>query len=44
MTDKNKDPRNRVDPSTNGMFHAFWNGRVAFENGRVKRFENVREA
>jgi hypothetical protein len=39
MTDETKNPSNRVDPSTGGKFHAFWRGRVVFENGRVKRFE-----
>lgn len=44
MADKISNPSNRVDPSANGMFHAFWHGRVVFENGRVKRFETEREA
>jgi hypothetical protein len=44
MTEENKNPNNRVDASTNGKFHAFWNGRVVFENGRVKRFETEGEA
>ncbi len=43
MTDGIKNPSNRVDPSANG-FHAFWRGRVVFENGRVKRFKTEREA
>jgi hypothetical protein len=43
MTDEIKNPNNRVDPSANG-FHAFWRGRVAYENGRVKRFETEHEA
>ena len=38
-----RNPSNRVDPSANG-FHAFWRGRVVFENGRVKRFKTEREA
>ena len=44
MTDETKNPSNRVDPSTGGKFHAFWRGRVVFENGRVKRFETENEA
>ena len=44
MTDEIKNPSNRVDPSTGGKFHAFWRGRVVFENGRVKRFETENEA
>ena len=44
MADENKSPSNRVDPSNDGRFHAFWRGRVIFENGRVKRFETEREA
>ncbi len=43
MIDGNEDPSNRVDLSANG-FHAFWHGRVVFENGRVKRFKTEREA
>ena len=44
MADKIKNPHNRVDCSANGTFHAFWNGRLVYENGRVKRFETEREA
>jgi hypothetical protein len=44
MTDEIKNPSNRVDASTGGKFHAFWRGRVVFENGRVKRFETESEA
>ncbi len=45
MTDeKKKLTSNRVDASSNGGFIAFWQGRVVFENGRVKRFETEREA
>jgi hypothetical protein len=39
-----KTNENRVDRSANGTFHAFWRGRVVFENGRVKRFETESEA
>jgi hypothetical protein len=46
MTDeiKNLSTSNRVDPSPNGRFLAFWRGRVVYENGRVKRFETEDEA
>jgi hypothetical protein len=44
MADKIKNPHNRVDHSANGTFLAFWNGRLVYENGRVKRFETEREA
>ena len=39
-----KNPSNRVDPSHDGKFHAFWHERVVYENGRVKRFETESEA
>ena len=35
---------NRVDPTFDGKFHAFWQGRVVYENGRVKRFETESDA
>jgi hypothetical protein len=35
---------NRVDGSYDGRFHALWRGRVVYENGRIKRFQNEREA
>lgn len=44
MTDITKNANNRVDQTANGAFHAFWNGRVVYENGRVKRFETENEA
>ena len=44
MTDETKNSSNRVDLSANGTYHAFWHGRMAYENGRVKRFETEREA
>jgi hypothetical protein len=44
MTDEIKNANNKIDASTNGKFHAFWHGRVVFENGRVKRFETERDA
>ena len=44
MPDEIKNPRNRVEPSTNGGFIAFWSGQVVYENGRVKRFETEHNA
>ena len=44
MADEIKDPSNTVDRAADGVFHAFWHGRVVFENGRVKRFKTEREA
>ena len=44
MTSKTKTRDNRVDRSYGGKFHAFWRGRIVYENGRVKRFENEKEA
>ena len=44
MTDENKVQTNRVDHSTNGAFNALWHGQMAYENGRVKRFETERQA
>ncbi len=44
MTNERKNSNNRVAPSYEGKFHAFWHGRVVFENGRVKRFETESEA
>src|SRR5450759_2982771 len=40
MTDEIKNPSNRVDPSHDGKFHAFWHERVVYANGRVKRVRN----
>jgi hypothetical protein len=41
-----RNPNSNVERSArpHGMFHAFWNGRVVFENGRVKRFETESDA
>jgi len=44
IADETRNQSNRVDASIGGKFHAFWNGRVVFENGRVKRFESESEA
>jgi hypothetical protein len=44
MISENNTQTNRVDRSVNGAFSAFWNGQMAYENGRVKRFETEREA
>ena len=38
MTDTTKKSSNRVDITHEGKFHASRNGRVVFENGRIKRF------
>jgi hypothetical protein len=35
---------NRVDATRDGKFHAFWNGQVVYENGRVKRFQTGSDA
>lgn len=43
MTDENNDQINSVDCSDNG-YHAFWHGRMVYENGRVKRFKTESEA
>ena len=46
MTDKtvNLNTDNRVEPSSNGGFIAFWKGRVVYDNGRVKKFETEQKA
>jgi hypothetical protein len=44
MTEEINDTSNRVDPSANHTFLAFWHGRVVYENGRVKHFETERDA
>jgi hypothetical protein len=44
LADKDKTQTNRVDRSANGAFCAFWHGWMAYENGRVKRFETERDA
>ena len=44
MISENNTQTNRVDRSANGAFSAFWNGQMAYENGRVKRFETELEA
>jgi hypothetical protein len=44
IADETRNQSNRVDASIGGKFHAFWNRRVVFENGRVKRFESESEA
>jgi hypothetical protein len=43
MTDGNNDQINSVDCSANG-YHAFWHGRMVYENGRIKRFKTESEA
>jgi hypothetical protein len=44
MTDEINNPNNRVNPASQGKFHAFWNGHMAYENGRAKRFETESDA
>jgi hypothetical protein len=44
MADEIGNPSNRVDRSANGTFLAIWNGRMVYENGRVKRFDTESEA
>jgi hypothetical protein len=39
-----KTNENRVDPTHDGKFHAFWHGQVVFEKGRVKRFQTENDA
>ena len=41
---KIKTNENRVDPTYDGKFHAFWNEQVVYENGRVKRFQTESDA
>jgi hypothetical protein len=44
MTDEIENSRSQVDHSPSGGFIAFWNGKVVYENGRVKKFETEPEA
>jgi hypothetical protein len=44
MSDEIKNPSNRVDRSADGTYHAFWHGRVVYQNGRVKHFKTEDEA
>ena len=44
MTFEDKIQSNRVDRSANGAFNAFWQRQMAYENGRVKRFETETQA
>jgi hypothetical protein len=44
MASEDRTQSNRVDRSVNGAFCAFWHGQMAYENGRVKRFETERQA
>ena len=34
----------KVEKMGDGRFMAYWNGRVVYQNGRIKRFETVDEA
>ena len=40
MAYDDKTQTNRVDHSASGAFSAFWHGQIAYENGRVKRFDS----
>jgi hypothetical protein len=44
MTGEIKSQTNRVERSMNGAFCVFWHGQMAYENGRVKRFETEHAA
>jgi hypothetical protein len=44
MTREFGDRRNRVERSASGGFNAIWRGQVAYENGRVKKFETEDDA
>ena len=44
MTAENNNQINRVDSLADGTYHAFWRGRMVYENGRVKRFKAENEA
>jgi hypothetical protein len=44
MTDEDKTKTDRVDCSANGAFSAFWQGRMVYENGRIRRFETEHNA
>jgi hypothetical protein len=41
MASEDRTQSNRVDRSVNGAFCAFWHGQMAYENGRVKRFDRT---
>ena len=44
MGNEIKNPSNKVDCAADGVFHAFWRGRIVYQNGRVKRFKTESEA
>jgi hypothetical protein len=44
MTDEKESLSNSVDRSVNGPYHAYWHGRMVYENGRVKQFRTESEA
>ena len=39
-----KGPPHKVEKTGDGRFMASWNGRVVYENGRIKRFGTSDEA
>ena len=46
MADENKNPSNKVERSYDGKYHAFWRGRVVYDQtiSRIKRFEKESDA
>jgi hypothetical protein len=36
--------QHKVEKMVDGRFMAYWNGRVVYENGRIKRFERSDDA
>jgi hypothetical protein len=40
----NNSAEHKVDKTADGRFMASWNGRVVYENGRIKRFATSEEA
>ena len=39
-----KGPPHKVEKTGDGRFMAYWNGRVVYDNGRIKRFGTSDEA
>jgi hypothetical protein len=37
-------PSHKVEKTGDGRFMAYWNGRVVYQNGRIKRFETYADA
>ena len=42
--DINKETPHKVEKMGDGRFMAYWNGRLAYENGRIKRFNTSEDA